>query len=536
MDKISIIGGDVRKQLKSGTDKLVNPVKITLGAKGRLVGLYDSIQRKLHVTKDGYTIAKNFKFESNKVETIAIEMVQQAINNTNSVVGDATTTTAIMCQSLVSVGLELVEAGANPLELKLGMEDGLEFVKKEIQKMQSPVKDSIEKIATISGNNRKDVGENISKAFDVAGRDENSSIKVLITTDEKTEIEEVSGYKLEKGFLRDSFINHPSRTKCVYENPYIVMVHSTLTSFRDFLPLLRQSAEKQRPLVIIADKFEGEFLNSLEVTLNQQLVQLERAGSGYFQQIGVVQNPMGFQSAKELYDDMAIVTGSKSSSLSVIINDINIDDLGSADSIEIDRTKTLIIGGKGSKAKVKEKIKQLNAQLKSDKDLTPFMKDVIRERIESLSGSHANIRVGGKNQTEIKELKDLYDDALNAVRASIKEGVVPGGGAAMLHIANKMRSKKTQYKKGWELIIQAIEQPFYQIMYNARENNAEDIAQEILKRPINTGYNVLTREYVNMIDEGIIDPAMAERVALENAVAVAVMMYNMDGVVVEDLS
>lgn len=544
MDKISKYSEEVRDGLMSGVDKLVTPIKITLGAKGRLVAIYDSI-RGLHVTKDGYTISKNIQYQSDKLETIAIELVQQAVNNTNSTVGDATTTTAIMCQVLINQGLLEISRGADPMEIKKGMEQGLKFVIEEIKKVSTPIKDSIKKIATISGNNRQDVGEIIEKAFNIAGTNENSSIKILETTDNTTTVEEVNGYKIEKGFLRDSFINHPSRTKCSYKNPYILMVHAKLTSFRDFIPLLKQAQAKQRPLVIIADKFEGEFLNSLEVTLDGQLHQLQAQGGGYFQQIGVIQNPMAFQSAKELYDDMAVVTGSKSSALKVIINDIKIEDLGEAEEVEISRTSSLIIGGKGSKESINKKIKQVEAQMEDEKDLTDFMREVLRERVESLSGSHANIRVGGQNPSEMKELKDLFDDALNAVRASIKEGIVAGGGSALLRIADKMKYKpKNWYERfffidncsiGWNLIIEAIEAPFYQVMFNAREFDIEEIAKGIISRPTNTGYDVLKRDYYNMINEGIIDPAMAERVALENAVSVAIMMHNLEGVVIEKM-
>ena len=317
-------------------------------------------------------------------------------------------------------------------------------------------------------------------------------------------------------------------------------MHSELSSFRDFLPLLQQVAQKQRPIVIIADKFKGEFMNALEVTMADQINRLQQAGgNGYFQHIGLIQNPMAFQSAKEVYDDIAVVTGNKTSSLKVQINDIEVDNLGEAESVEITRTSSLIIGGKGSQKKIDEKIKELKAQLDNEKDLTDFMRGVIRERIESLSGSHANIRVGGKNPSEMKELKDLYDDALNAVRAAIKEGIVPGGGSTLLRVANMMKKNRRisdeEVRKGWELIIDAIEAPFYQVMENAREKEPKDIAREVLASKQRMGYDVLRREVVDMIDEGIIDPAMAERVALENSVAVASMMHNMDALLLEDI-
>ena len=553
MDKISKYNKEVRDGLSSGVNKLVDIVRSTLGAKGKLVGIFDS-QEGLHVTKDGYTVAQSVRVDSNKLETIGIRLVNEAITNTNSVVGDSTTTTGILCQEMINRGFDKINKGANPLKLKEGLELGLDFARKSLEETSEPVEDKISEIATISGNNNKEIGKIIGEAFDAAGTHEESSIKVYDTTDDKTTVEIINGYKLAKGFLRDSFINHPSGTKCVYKNPLIVMVHATLTSFRDWIPLLEQVAQKQRPLVIIADKFEGEFLNSLEVSLQSQLNQLQRnGGNGYFQQIGVIQNPMGFSSAEELYSDMAIVTDCKSSHLSVMINDIKVDDLGEADEIVVNRTHTLIIGGKGKQEAIDAKIKKLRAQAEDDNDFTDFQKAVIRQRIESLSGTHATIRVGGQSPAEMKEAKDLYDDALNAVRAALKEGIVAGGGVTLLRIANDMRQVNTfkmdrDVRYGWEIFMRAIEEPFYRVMINASEDKNR-IKRIVLNNGVyeklftskgtiienNCGYNVLTKEYVDMIHEGIIDPSMAERVAIENAVSVASLMYNMNGVVLEDI-
>ncbi len=543
MDKISKYGEEVRKGLISGVNQLVKPVRVTLGAKGRLVGIYDS-RTGSHVTKDGYTIARSIDVSKDKIAAMSIDLVNQAIKKTNDLVGDATTTTAILCQQLITKGLNNISNGADPLKLKEGIELGLDFVVKEIANVSTPVKDRIEQIATISGNNNAEIGATVAQAFEYAGNHEDSSIKVLATDDEKTTIETVSGYKIDKGFLRDGFVN-TKEGKCVYENPLILLVHAKLNSFRDFMPLLNRIAEKhRRPLVIIADKFEGEFLSSVESSMANQIMKLEQAQregnkDSYFQHIGLIQNPMALQSASELYADIGTVVGYKGSHLSVIINDIEVEDLGSADSIEISRTTTYIKGGHGDKIKVSAKIKQLNVQLDDDKDLTEFEKLVLKNRIESLSGTHAYIRVGGKGPAEMKESKDLFDDALNAVRSALKEGITAGGGSALLRIADKMENtelpKDLEVARGWLIFAEAIQAPFYQVMENAREK-ADVIKDKILSSRIkNCGYNVLTKQYVNMINEGIIDPAMAERVALENAVATAGLMYNMDAVVIENL-
>ncbi len=542
MDKISYYGQDVRDGLISGVNKLVDPVRITLGAKGKVVGIYDSrIGKGSHVTKDGFIIAKNISVDSNKLEALAIDIVNQAIEKTNDDVGDATTTTAIIAQYLINKGLKNISNDTDPLKLKEGINLGLKFAVKEIEKVSIPVKDKIEEIATISGNNDRDIGRIIAEAFKFAGEHEQSSIKIIPTTDNKTSVQEISGYKLQKGFLRDTFINDKSN-KCIYNNPYIIMIHAPLSSFRDFMPLLEKVSEEQRPLVIIADKFEGEFLNSLEVSNASQAQQMKQGRIGYFQHIGIVQNPMAMDSARELYDDMGDIMDYKGSAFSVIINDVVLEDLGEAESVEISRTHTLIIGGKGSKGdqkKIKKKIDKLKSQLDNDKELSDWQKGVLRTRIESLSGSHANIRVGEQVIADMKETKDLYDDALSAVRASIKEGITAGGGSELLRIAHKMRSKVPKdldIARGWIIFVDALESPFYQIMENAGESG-DVIKRDILESRIaNCGYNVLTREYVDMIKEGIIDPAMAERVSLENAVSVAGLMYNMDAVVLEDLS
>ena len=538
MDKITKYGPDVREGLKSGVSKLVGPVKVTLGAKGKLVGIFDS-RTGSHVTKDGYTIAKNFDVSGDKIEALAVDLVNQAIKKTNDLVGDATTTTAILCEQLVVRGLSTIANGDDPLKIKEGIDLALDFATKEISDCSIPVENRIKQIATISGNNNKFIGETIAKAFEFAGTHEESSIKVFATDDNETTIETVSGYKIDKGFLRDDFVNTREGNKCIYNNPLILMVHGKLDSFRDFIPLLNDIGENhQRPLVIIADKFEGEFLNSVSISMASQVAELEKRGGGYFQQIGLIQNPMALQSAAELYTDIGALIDHKGSHLSVIINDIEVSDLGSADSVEIGRTSTFIRGGKGSKEKVDERITHLKSQLDGDNDLTDFEKLVLNNRIESLSSMHAYIRVGGQGPAEMKEAKDLFDDALNAVRSSIKEGITAGGGSTLLRIAKKMRKKHIKdldVARGWNIFIEAIEAPFYQVMGNANEKG-DVVKDKILRSRIpNCGYNVLTKKYVNMVDEGIIDPSMAERVALENSVAVAGLMYNMDAALIENI-
>lgn len=542
MNKECIFGQGVRDGLKSGTKKLVDPVRITLGAKGRLVGIYDS-RYGSHITKDGFQIAKSFDISDNKLEALAIDMVNQAIKKTNDLVGDATTTTAILCQELITRGLNNISNDADPLKLKEGIDTALEFAVKEIAKASIPIDNRIKEIAKISGNNKEFIGETIAKAFEFSGLHAESSIEVLATDDNKTSISTVSGYQLDKGFLRDDFINHKDG-KCVYHNPLILMVHATLTSFRDFIPLLNKIAEKEkRPLVIVADKFDGEFLNSVLVSMSGQMAQYEkdtREGKQnlYFQQIGLIQNPMALQSAAELYTDIGTIVDYKGSHLKVIIDDINIEDLGSADYIEIGRASSFIKGGHGEKSKIKDRIEQLKVQLDDEKELTPFQKDVLNTRIKSLAGTHSYIRVGGSGPAEMKEAKDLFDDALNAVRSSIKEGITAGGGSTLLRIADKMRSnlpKDIHIARGWDIFIESIEAPFYQVMKNANEK-ADVIKDKILNSDTkNCGYNVLTKEYVDMIKAGIIDPAMAERVSLENAVAVSGLMYNMGAVVLEKI-
>jgi chaperonin GroEL len=543
MDKEVKYGKEVRTELIKGVNMICNPVKSTLGAKGRLVAIFDSL-RGLHVTKDGFTVAKSIRNDSNKLQSIAINIVMQAIDNTNTTVGDATTTTAIFCQHLVNEGFSAINNGHEPLELIKGIEQALAHVTSEIKLRSVPVEDKIAEIAKISGNNRDDIGEILNQAFLTAGTHEESSIKCYLTEDEKTTVDFQTGYKIERGFLRDNYINDPSG-KCVYRDPYILMVHAKLNSFRDFMPLLEKCVKAERPLVIIADKFEGEFLNSLSVTMQQQIKQLEAKGGGYFQQIGVIQNPMALQSADEMYGDISAIVGSKGSHLTTIINDVQLSDLGSAKEVIISRSNSFIIGGAGDQDKVDAKIAKLKIQQDDDDELTPFQKSVIKGRIESLSGTHATIRVGGANEAERLELKDLYDDALSAVRAALKEGIVCGGGTALLRISKQMIKdgfvKKERWfrrvssnQKGWNIMQEAISQPFKKVISNAGLD-PELIQDSIMNQQFNVGYDVLSNKIVNMIDEGIIDPAMAERVALENAVSVATLMYNMDGAVVEKL-
>ena len=454
-----------------------------------------------------------------------------------------------MCKSLVNGGLDAIDKGYEPLELITGIEKALDFVREELMRVSVPVDDRIAQIAKISGNNRQDIGDILEEAFSEAGTHEDSSIKCYLTEDDKTTVDIQSGYKIERGFLRDAYINDASG-KCVYKNPYILMIHAKITNFRDFMPLLNKCVEAKRALVVIADKFEGEFLNSVSISLQKQVQQLETQGGGYFQQIGLIQNPMALQSADEMYGDIAAVVGSKGSHLTTIINDINLEDLGTAEEVIISRANSLIISGGGNQEDVDAKIKALRVQLADDDELTPFQKSVIKGRIESLCGTHATIRVGGANEVEVLELKDLYDDALSAVRAALKEGIVCGGGTAFLRIARRMRDMKYVKKNkwynvfgavsseqaGWNLLHDALLSPFDNIMNNAGLDT-KSVSKKILTKDFdfNIGYNILKNEVVNMISEGIIDPAMAERVAIENAVSVASLMYNMDGVVVEDM-
>jgi len=511
-----------RGELFEGVKKLADAVKITMGPRGRNVLIQKSFGAP-NITKDGVSVAKEIELP-NSVENMGAQLVKEVASKTADEAGDGTTTATILAYSIFKEGLRNITAGANPIEVKRGMDKACDSIVEELKKISKEVKDKkeIEQVATISSNNDPKIGSLIAEAMEKVGKDG------VITVEEgkslQDELDVVEGMQFDRGYLSPYFVTDTENMEAVLENAYILLYDKKISNMKDLLPLLEKVVQTgSKPLLIIAEDVDGEALatlvvNKLRGTLN----------------VAAVKAPGFGDRRKAMLQDIAILTGGQviSEELGRTLENATLEDLGQADRVVIDKENTTIVGGKGDKSAVEARIKEIKAQI--EVTTSEYDKEKLQERLAKLSGGVAVIKVGAATETEMKEKKDRVDDALSATKAAVEEGIVIGGGTALIRAANRVNLELCGDEKiGAEIILRAIKAPLKQIAENAGydpgviANSVENSENE------NIGFNAATGEYVDMFEAGIVDPAKVERVALQNAVSVASLLLTTEATVSE---
>jgi len=514
---------DARDQLKKGVDELANAVKVTLGPKGRNV----IIEKKFgapHITKDGVTVAKEIEL-SDSFQNTGAQLVKEVASKTGDDAGDGTTTATVLAQSIVSVGMKNVTAGANPMDLKRGIDKAVEAVVASIKKQSEKVGDDydkIEQVARISANNDATIGKLVADAMRKVSKDGVITIEEAKGTD--TTIGVVEGMQFDRGYLSAYFVTNTEKMQCEMENPYILIYDKKISNLKDMLPILEPAVQTGRPLLIVAEDVDSEALTTLVVNrLRSQL------------KICAVKAPGFGDRRKEMLEDIAILTGGLviSEEKGLKLEQATIEMLGSAEKVTITKDNTTIVNGAGAKENIETRINQIKAQIKTT--TSDYDKEKLQERLAKLAGGVAVLYVGAASEVEMKEKKDRVDDALCATRAAIEEGIVPGGGVAYIRaieVLEGMKGDNADETTGIEIIKRAIEEPLRQIVANAGKEGAV-VVQKVREGKGDFGYNAHTDVYENMYAAGVVDPAKVARVALENAASIAGMFLTTECVVVE---
>ena len=514
---------DAKNRLKKGVDALCDAVKVTLGPKGRNV----IIDRKFgapHVTKDGVSVAKEVELKDT-VENMGAQMVKEVASKTNDLAGDGTTTATILAQSIVRTGLKNVTAGANPMDLKRGIDKAVAEVVAQLKKMSTNVGDSTEKIeqvATISANNDNTIGKLIAEAMRQVKKEGVITIEEAKGTE--TNVKVVEGMQFDRGYISPYFVTDTEKMEAVMESPFVLLYDKKISVMKDFLPILEKTVQTGRPLVVIAEDIDGEALATLVV--NRLRGSLK---------IAAVKAPGFGDRRKEMMEDIAALTGATvvSEEKGLKLEDIDLSFLGQAEKITIDKENTTIVNGKGRKEDIQDRVNMIKAQL--EKTTSDYDREKLQERLAKLAGGVAVIYVGAASEVEMKEKKDRFDDALHATRAAVEEGIVPGGGVAYLRCLPALESMKVDNedeKVGVEIIRRALEEPLRQIVENAGLDGSV-IVDKVKSGKDDFGFNARTETYENLLSTGVIDPAKVARVALENAASIAGMLLTTECVLAE---
>ena len=523
MAKEILFNIDARDQLKKGVDELANAVKVTLGPKGRNV----IIEKKFgapHITKDGVTVAKEVEL-ADPYQNTGAQLVKSVAAKTGDDAGDGTTTATVLAQSIVGVGLKNVTAGANPMDLKRGIDKAVAKVVESIKAQAEMVGDDydkIEQVATISANNDPMIGKLIADAMRKVSKDGVITIEEAKGTD--TTIGVVEGMQFDRGYLSAYFITDTEKMECVMERPYVLIYDKKITNLKDFLPILEPAVQSGRPLLVIAEDVESEALTTLVVNrLRSQL------------KICAVKAPGFGDRRKALLEDIATLTGGivVSEEKGLKLEQATIEMLGTCDKITVSKDNTTIVNGGGDKQAIQERINQIKSEIKNT--TSDYDKEKLQERLAKLAGGVAVLYVGAASEVEMKEKKDRVDDALCATRAAIEEGIVPGGGVTYIRAIDTLEGMKgdnADETTGIEIIKRAIEEPLRQIVANAGKEGAV-VVQKVREGEGDFGYNARTDVYENMYAAGVVDPAKVTRVALENAASIAGMFLTTECVIVE---
>jgi chaperonin GroEL len=524
MAKDIIFGLEARESLKKGVDALSNAVKVTLGPKGRNVIIDKSFGAPI-VTKDGVTVAKEVELK-NPIENMGAQMVKEVASKTNDQAGDGTTTATVLAQSIFTTGIKNVTAGANPMDLKRGLDKAVVAVVADIKKQAKSIGDSTEKIeqvASISANNDYTIGKIIAEAMGKVKKEGVITIEAAKGTD--TYVDVVEGMQFDRGYISPYFVTDTEKMATVYETPYILIHDKKISVMKDLLPILEKVAQSGHPLLIIAEDVETEALATL-------VVNKLRGGL----KVVAVKAPGFGDRRKEMLEDIAILTGGTviSEERGYKLEDATLDYLGIAEKITVDKENTTIVSGKGNKENIDSRIVQIKKQIEST--TSDYDKEKLQERLAKLAGGVAVIYVGAASEVEMKEKKDRFDDALNATRAAIEEGIIPGGGVAYLRaiVAIKdLRGDNEDENTGISIMRRALEEPLRQIVENAGLEGSV-VVNKVKEGTGDFGFNARTEVYENLLDAGVIDPAKVARVALENASSIAGMLLTTECVLAEN--
>ena len=514
---------DARDELKKGVDELANAVKVTLGPKGRNV----IIEKKFgapHITKDGVTVAKEVEL-ADAFQNTGAQLVKSVASKTGDDAGDGTTTATVLAQSIVGVGLKNVTAGANPMDLKRGIDKAVAKVVESIKSQAEMVGDNydkIEQVAAVSANNDPTIGKLIADAMRKVSKDGVITIEEAKGTD--TTIGVVEGMQFDRGYLSAYFVTDTEKMECVMEYPYILIYDKKISNLKDFLPILEPAVQSGRPLLVIAEDVDSEALTTLVVNrLRSQL------------KICAVKAPGFGDRRKAMLEDIAVLTGGIviSEEKGLKLEQATLEMLGTCDKVTVSKDNTTIVNGAGAKENIQERINQIKAEIKNT--TSDYDKEKLQERLAKLSGGVAVLYVGAASEVEMKEKKDRVDDALCATRAAIEEGIVPGGGVAYIRASEALEGLKGDNEDettGIEIIKRAIEEPLRQIVANAGKEGAV-VVQKVREGKGDFGYNARTDVYENLHAAGVVDPAKVTRVALENAASIAGMFLTTECVIVE---
>ena len=520
MAKEIIYGEEARRALKAGVDIIADAVKTTLGPRGRNVALAKSFGSQV-VTKDGVTVAKEIE-EKDPFKNVGVEMLKEAARKVNDTAGDGTTTVTVLAQAIANAGFKNVTAGANPISLKRGLDKAVDIVVEELVKSSKKIKtqEEISQVATISSNNDKELGDMIGKVFEKIGKDGVITVEEAKGFDD--EVEYTEGMQFDQGYVSAYFVTDPETLEAVMDNPYIFVTDKKLSNLQDIQAIAEKVlAAADRPLVIIADDIENQALatlvvNKLRGTLN--VVAIKAPGFG--------------DRKKEMLRDIAVVTGAEfiSEEIGRTLDSVSLSDLGGAKKVIVSKEETVIVEGSGSQDEIKKRINEIKAQIENT--TSDYDKEKLQERLAKLAGGVAVVKVGAASEVEAKEKKARVEDAINATRAAIEEGVVVGGGLAYHNakaVLDKVQLEDPDEQLGLEILRNVLSEPLKQIAQNAGEDGAVVASQ----CHDNIGFNAKTGEYVDMMKEGIIDPVKVTRLALVNAASVATMLITTEAVVAD---
>ncbi len=522
MAKEIYYGEEARRKLQSGVDQLADTVKITLGPKGRNVLINKTFGSPL-ITNDGVTIAKEIELEDS-VENMGAQVVKEVASKTNDVAGDGTTTATLLAQIIIKEGFKNVAAGANPMELKKGIQGAVDVAVEEIGRLAKPVetKDSIAQVAAVSAADDK-IGELIAEAMEKVGKDG------VITVEESksmgTTLEVVEGMQFDRGYLSAYMVSDTEKMEAVMENPLILITDKKISNIQDLVPILEKVMQQGRRLLVIAEDIEGDALANLVVNKLRGVID-----------VVAVKAPAFGDRRKAMLEDIAILTGGTviASDLGYELKEVTVDMLGTAATVKVDKENTVIVSGAGSKEDVQARIGSIKALI--EESTSEFDKEKLQERLAKLSGGVAVIKVGAATETELKERKLRIEDALNATKAAVEEGIVSGGGVALVNsiaaVSKYVESLAGDVKTGAIIIERALEEPVRQIAENAGIEGSVVVA-EVKKSQAGIGFNAATEEYVNMIDAGIVDPAKVTRSALQNAASASAMLLTTEAGIVD---
>ncbi len=514
---------EARDGLKRGVDALANAVKVTLGPKGRNVIIGKSFGGP-NVTKDGVTVAKEIELKD-PLENMGAQMVKEVASKTNDLAGDGTTTATVLAQAIVKEGLKNVAAGANPMDLKRGIDKAVEAIVADLGKQAKEVGSSSEKIkqvASISANNDEVIGDLIATAFGKVGKEGVITVEEAKGTD--TYVDVVEGMQFDRGYLSPYFVTNPEKMNVELENPYILLYDKKVSSLKELLPLLEPVAQSGKPLLIIAEDVDGEALSTLVVNKLRGALK-----------IAAVKAPGFGDRRKAMLEDIAILTGGTviAEESGYTLENATLEMLGTAEKIAIDKDNTTIVNGAGNADLIKNRVNQIKSQMETT--TSDYDREKLQERLAKLAGGVAVLYVGAASEVEMKEKKDRVDDALHATRAAVEEGIVAGGGVALLRaksVLDKLKADNADEATGIQIVARAVESPLRTIVENAGLEGSVVVAK-VAEGKGDFGYNAKTDEYVDMLKAGIIDPKKVTRVALENAASVAGMILTTECALVE---